>query len=133
MLKRILLTLIALFVVLHGLIHSLGFIVYSLGINTQAMNYETTLLNGTWEVGAVGIFIYGLLWLLPLAGFVVGGIGLLWQVTWWRPVILAVSLFSLVLTILEWQYAYLGVLINLVIIGTLLITSRTNHQRLSFQ
>ncbi len=132
MLSRILLIVAAVFVVLHGLVHVLGFIVYSLGLVTPAIVYKTTLLNGTWDVGAAGIFSYGLLWLLPIVGFVVVGIGLLLRTTWWRPVMLTVSLFSLVLTTLDWQDAYLGTLINLAIIGIVVMTSVATRRRFSF-
>lgn len=135
MLGKILLIAASVFVVLHGLIHIIGFIVYSLGIDTQQMAYKTTLLNGAWNVGTAGIFIYGLLWLLPLAGFGVAAIGMWRQARWWRPVMLAVSLVSLVLTALDWQNAYLGSFINLGIMGAVLMTSVTARarRRLSFE
>lgn len=129
---KILLSAASMFVVVHGLIHLMGFIVYSLGIDTPQMAYKTTLLNGAWNIGAAGIFIYGLLWLLPIAGFGVAAIGMWQQTTWWRPVMLTVSLFSLVLTSLDWQNAYLGTFINLGIIGAVLITSVTAWRRFSF-
>lgn len=132
MLRKILLSVAAAVVILHGLIHLIGFNVYSLRLVTPGITYKTTLLNGAWDVGAAGIFTYGLLWVLPIVGFVVAGIGLLLQTTWWRPVMLTVSLFSLVLTALDWQEAYPGTLINLAIVGIVVMTSVATRRRFSF-
>jgi hypothetical protein len=84
------------------------------------MPYKTTLLAGNLDVGAAGIRVVGLLWLLAAIGFVVAGVAVFTLRPWWGIVTLGVTLFSLALCILGWPDARFGLLINLIILAYLL-------------
>lgn len=121
MLQKIILIVIAGFVVLHGLVHLIGFRVYAQGVDMAEMPYKTTLLNGSFELGQQGTQLFGLLWLLPTAGFALAGIGLFLGTSWWQPVMIASALISLALTSLDWGYAFRGTLIDAAILVAMLL------------
>jgi hypothetical protein len=72
-------------------------------------------------LGANGIAVYGALWAVAAIGFVVAAVALLAGWSWWRPVLIGVTLFSLALTALDWGVAYAGVIINIVILVVILL------------
>lgn len=108
----------------HGLVHLLGFVVPWRLATLEEMPYKTTLLAGSLDVGAAGIRVVGLLWLLAAVGFVVAGVAVFTQHPWWGAVTLGVTLFSLALCILGWPEARFGLLVNLAILGYLFLGGR---------
>ncbi len=104
----------------HGLIHLIGFVVPWRLTTIEGMPYKTTLLAGGLNVGDTGIRVVGLLWLLLALGFVVAGIAVVSGQPWWRMLTLGVTLLSLVVTMLGLPDSPFGVLINLIILGYLL-------------
>ena len=100
----------------HGLIHLLGPTVYLRVGDLQGLPYKTTLLNGHLDVGAVGIAIFGGLWVLPAAGFVVSALALALGWDLWLPLAFAATCVSLALTALDWNVAYAGAVVNVVIL-----------------
>ncbi len=111
----------ALVVFIHGLIHLLGFATYWQLAEIENLPYKTTLLGGLWDVGEAGIRVFGALWLVAAIGFVVAAYGLAAQQDWWRTAMVAVALFSLVLTVLDWKVAFAGIAINVVILAVVLL------------
>jgi len=105
--------------VLHGLIHLMGTTVYTRLGTVEGLNYKTTLLNGRWEIGERGIWIFGALWGVAALGFILAAVAL-WSGWEWGMLLLAgVSLFSLTLTALDYRVAFMGVAINVVILAGL--------------
>jgi hypothetical protein len=114
----------AIFLILHGLIHLFGFLVPWGIMETDDFQYKTTILAGKVDLGPTGIRIVGILWFVGAIGFVIAGIGL-WMVTpWWFTLLVAVTLYSLVLCILGWPDSQFGVYINLIILVVLLFGGR---------
>lgn len=109
---------------LHGLIHLIGTAVYMKLTEIQGFSYKTTLLGGRWDIGENGIRIFGALWVVPTVGFIVVAVALLAGWEWWRPLLVAVTLMSLVLTFLDWSVAYAGVVINLIILAVVWLGPR---------
>jgi len=105
--------------VLHGLIHLMGTTAYMQLAVIQQLPYKTTLLGGRWDLGASGTAVYGALWAVAAIGFVVAAGALLAGWSWWQPVLVGVTLFSLVLTSLDWGVAYTGVFLNIIILAIL--------------
>ena len=112
---------VAIGLVLHGLIHLIGFVVNWELVTLKDMPYKTTVLAGKISVGDNGIRILGVLWLLAAIGYVVAGVGLLLLAPWWFGITLWVTVLSLVLCILGWPDAQFGVYIDLVILVYLLV------------
>ncbi len=119
--SRFLQTAAATGLVLHGLIHLLGTAVYLQFAEIPEFPYKTTLLGGYWDVGTVGIRVFGLLWAGAAVGFVIVAVAFLLDETVWRPILLGTSFFSLVLTLLDWTVAYAGIAVNIGILAALVI------------
>jgi hypothetical protein len=111
------------FLIIHGLIHLIGFRVYGQGAQMAEMPFKTTFLNGSLDLGPSGTRVYGLLWLLPALGFILAGIGVVLHASWWQPVLIAASLVSILLTGMDWSYAFRGTLIDFGLIGTAVLFS----------
>ncbi len=105
--------------ILHGLIHLMGTAAYMKLAVIDQLPYKTTVLGGRWELGPRGTTVYGALWAVAAIGFIVAAVALLSGWTWWQPVLIGVTLFSLILTALDWGVAYAGVIINIVILAVL--------------
>jgi len=117
---RILLIFVALLLGIHGLIHLLGATVYLKLGDVQGLAYETTLLGGRVDLGAGGIRVFGALWILPAIGFVAAALGLLEGWSWWGVALLAATIVSTVLTVLDWNVAFMGAIVNVAIVGAVL-------------
>ena len=110
--------------ILHGLMHLLGFMVYLRLANIESLPYSTALLSGKLEVGEVGARVFGLLWLLAAVGFVVAGVAVFALLPWWGTFTLWVALLSLVVTVLALPDSWFGVVVNVVILAYLLVGGR---------
>jgi len=105
----------------HGLIHFIGVVVYWQLAVLNEIPYKTTLLGDRWNIGDTGTRIFGLLWLIGAFGFVVTAAGMAFRTAWWQPVLLVTTLFSLVITILDWDAAKFGAITNIIILIILIV------------
>jgi hypothetical protein len=103
--------------IVHGLIHLLGTTVYLQLGEVSGFPYKTMLLGNSWDVGPVSIGIFGAMWAVAAVGFIVAAIAMLTGSSWWQPVLIGVTVFSLLLTGLDWSLAFAGVALNLVILA----------------
>jgi hypothetical protein len=110
--------------VLHGLIHLIGAVVYLKLGDIQGFTYKTTLIGGRLDLGEGGIRIFGALWILPALGFVVAAVALAAGWEWWWPVLLTTTLLSLALTSLDWSVAFAGAIVNVAILALLWLAPR---------
>jgi hypothetical protein len=110
--------------VLHGLIHLMGTGVYLKLTSIEALPYKTALLGGIWEIGVPGIRIFGLLWGVAALGFIAAVVGLATDAGWTQPLLLGTTLLSLMLTVLDWNSAWAGVIINVIILVGLMLWPR---------
>ena len=119
----------AVFVLLaHGLIHLIGTVVYLRLGEVQGFAYKTTLLNGSWDLGASGMGVFGALWAVAALGFIVAALTLLMNWRIWRLLLAAVAVFSLVLTGLDSSLAFAGVGLNIVILALVFGSWRSSAQ-----
>jgi hypothetical protein len=121
---KILIVIASSVLILHGLIHLMGATAYLKLTDIKGLPYKTTVLNGRWDLGANGIAIFGALWAVAAVGFVAAAVALIAGWSWWQPVLIGVTLFSLVLTALDWGVAYAGVIINIIILAVVLTGPR---------
>jgi len=117
---RILLYAAGLIILLHGLIHLMGFVAYWPLAPIQDLPYKTALLGGRWNLGAGGMRAYSVLWLAAAAWFLVSVIGLVLQQGWWRASMLGAALLSLAISALDWAVAFRGALIDGLIIAVII-------------
>lgn len=119
------------FLILHGLVHLL----YS-GQSARLFELQKGMVwpDGSWAFeGLVGNEATRMLaigaCILTAIGFVIGGIALFAAQAWWRPVVVAISVFSAVIFILFWDgqlqalanKGLFAILINLAILVALLV------------
>jgi hypothetical protein len=119
------LTLIASFIlIMHGLMHLMGSTAYLKMVEIKGLPYKTNVLDGRWDLGANGIAVYGALWAVAAIGFIVAAVAVIAGWGWWQSALFGVTLFSLVLTALDWRVAYAGVIINIVILAVVWLGPR---------
>lgn len=109
---------------LHGVVHLLGTAVSLQVAEVAEFEYRTTLLGGSVDVGTTGIRVFGLLWAVAAVGFVVPAGALVTDHGYWRVLLVGVTVFSLLLTGLDYTVAYAGVVVNLVILGAVALSFR---------
>ena len=112
------------FLALHGLIHLMGFVVPWKLATIESLPYTTTVLNGSWDIGATGIQVLGLFWLFAALGFVAAGVGIIARQEWWWAATLTVTVVSLVITALQWPEAQFGTYIDVVLVALLIARQR---------
>ena len=118
---RILSYVLIFFLLLHGLVHLMGFVAYWPLSDVSALPYKTTLLGGRWEVGVGGMRLFSLLWLLAALIFAGAAIGFLLGQPWAWPLLWAAALLSLGICLLDYDQAWRGaVLSGLILLGLIL-------------
>ncbi len=124
MFKKMLQIIVSIVLILHGLVHLMGMTVYLKLGTLEGFSYKTTLLNGRWDLGETGIAVFGALWAVAAVGFVIAGVALLAGWSWRQPVLVGMTLFSLALTVLDWNIASKGAMINIAILAVLWLGPR---------
>ena len=81
--------------------------------------YKTTLLHGRWVLDDTGMRVFGALWLVPAVGFVMAAIILLTGESRWALPLAIATVLSLLLTTLDWDKAFAGVILNIAILVVL--------------
>lgn len=120
-----------LFLLLHGLVHLL----YA-GQSARRFELKPGLVwpDGSWAFSkllgdAATRTLASLACVIAAIGFIVGGAGVLFSLTWWRPVVVAATTFSSVAFILFWDgkprqlpaQGFVAILINLGILVAVLV------------
>ncbi len=108
----------------HGGAHLVGFVVPWRLATLKEMAYKTTILGGRVDLGAAGIRVVGVLWLLAAAAFLAAAGAFIFQAPWALPFTAAVSVVSLLLCAIEWPEARIGVFVNVGLLAILLLASR---------
>ncbi len=105
--------------VAHGIAHLVGFVVPWRLLASADMPYKTTILAGRIDVGANGIRLVGVLWLL--VGAMTMGAAIAWRLDWPDPMALtaAALLLSLPLCIVEWPLTKIGLAVDVVLLVAL--------------
>jgi hypothetical protein len=111
----------SLFLVLHGIAHLPGFLVPWRLAAPSEMPYTTTVLDGSADLGNVGIRIVSILWLLTAVAFVVAGAATFLQDAAWRTIAITATLASLALTVLGWPQSQIGLALNLLLLAYLIL------------
>jgi len=114
-----------LFLGMHGLVHLMGFFAYWPLAVIPDLAYKTAILGGQVELGVVGMQAFSILWLIPSLGFIATSVAMIGRWNRWQSVLLVVTLISLVVTLLDWQVAFMGTAIDLAILIIFLISSQS--------
>jgi hypothetical protein len=106
----------------HAVAHLVGFVVPWRLATLPEMPYRTTILGGALDLGAVGIRIYGLLWLGLGVAFAIAAGALLLSTPWWYRLTLISAAWSLVMCVAGWPDARFGVAANLVVLALAIVS-----------
>jgi hypothetical protein len=119
--RRILLLGLAALLAAHSVAHVLGAGVYARLWSLAALPYKTTLWSGAVDVGEAGMAVLAIGLLLAGLGFLVVAYACWQDETWWPGILVASTVLSLVVTGLDWDMAYAGIGVDLVILGGAII------------
>ena len=117
---------LAVFLVLHGIAHIVGFVVPWRIAKMDDMPYKTTIINGKIDVGDVGIRILGIIWLLIALAYFYSGWITYQQFDFWLTYTLVVSVISLAFCIIAVPDSHIGIYINIVLITLYYLNDKFN-------
>ena len=112
------------FLIAHGSAHFMATSVYWKLFDSEKLPYSTKILDGHLDLGETGVALFGLVWLLAGMGMVAAGLGVVVKVRQAVSWLLAASVFSLVICILVPDKSMVGIAIDLMVLGVLLVGSR---------
>ena len=110
---------LAALLIAHGVAHLVGFVVPWKLLSTAEVPYRTTILGGVTDVGDAGARALGVVWLVAALAFVLlaGAVLAGWNVRVW---IFAMLALSIVLCVVGWPEARIGLVVNAVLLAALL-------------
>jgi hypothetical protein len=114
-------TFIAIYLFIHGFAHLVGFIVPWKITQIEEMPYKTTLLNGSFDLGDIGIRIVGIFWLLIALSFFVSSYLIITQNPIGFIFTIFIILISIIFCIFGWPDSKIGVLANFFILLVIFI------------
>ena len=117
---------LAVFLVLHGIAHIVGFVVPWRIAKMDDMPYKTTIINGKIDVGDVGIRILGIIWLLIALAYFYSGWITYQQFDFWLTYTLVVSVISLAFCIIAVPDSHIGIYINIALIALYYLNDKFN-------
>ena len=110
----------ALFLLLHGFAHLVGF-AGPWGLATSQPP-QTTLLAGRISMGATSMRIIGVIWLGGSLAFTLAAVGVLRHAAWWPSFTFGAAVASLLLCIISLPESKIGIPVNIAIIAAVLLT-----------
>jgi hypothetical protein len=120
---------IAVFLALHGVAHTPGFLASWRLAVLQGLPYHTTLFGGRLRIGDTGMRAVGTLWLMLAVAFVAIALATLFDRSWWIPAAAIATAASLALCAAEIPAARIGLAVNIALLLGLVVASRTNLVR----
>ena len=117
-------TLIAIFLILHGIFHlwyvivSLRLIEYKPWMGWSGESWLLTSMLGEGGAHAIGAVLYS----LAAIGFVASGVGMLMDQQWYRPMLVGSVVVSLIATLLFWDGKNSTMMfVEILVLGVLII------------
>lgn len=101
----------------HGVIHLIGFVVPWQLAAVAGFPYRTTVLDGTADLGEIGVRLVGVLWLAGAIGFIVAAVGIVRRSTWALPLTVILAIVSLIVCLVGLPETAMGIAVNAVILG----------------
>jgi hypothetical protein len=101
----------------YAVIHLIGFVVPWQLAAVEGFPYRTTVLDGSADLGEIGVRVVGVLWLACAIGFVVAAVGIVRRSTWALPLTAILAIVSLVVCLVGLPETAMGIAVNVVILG----------------
>jgi len=115
---------LAIWFVAHGVAHLPGFLVAWRLRDFSGLPFHTTVLANRVDIGTAGMRLVGVGWLLAAVAFAALAVVTILRVEWWQEAAYAVLGFSMMLCVLGWPRARIGVVANVVAVVVLLTAKR---------
>jgi len=106
----------------HAFAHLVGF--FGAFRLAKQIPYKTTILDGSIDVGDIGVKLMGLMWLAIGLAIAVAGVAALIDTSWWKLLTISTISASFVMCLLEWPAAKFGAGIDLVVLTGVLLGAR---------
>lgn len=110
---------LALLFLAHGVAHLPGFLVAWRLRVVPELPHTTTVLDGSLDIGEAGMRVLGLAWLACAVACAAVAVAAIARAPWWTNGALAVVAASIVLCLLGWPAARLGLLMNAILVALL--------------
>jgi hypothetical protein len=117
---------LAFLLVAHGIAHLVGFVSSWKLATLSELPYKTALFSGRVDVGDAGIRVLGVLWLLAALAFLIAAFAVAIEAGWAVRFTLAAVIASLILCVVGWPGARIGVAVNVGFALLLAIVVRLN-------
>lgn len=111
----------AVFLFVHGLAHGVGALTVSGIVQDENNPSDPTFVLTGFDPSHWIFKLMALIWLLPLLGFVLAGIGVIQEADWALTAIVVSTALSTILSLIWVKAAPFGLVANLIIIAVLLI------------
>lgn len=118
--------LFAFVLVAHGVAHLVGFVSSWKLATLPELPYKTAVFAGRIDVGDAGIRVMGALWLLTAVAFLIAANAVVIATDWAGRFTLAAVIASLMLCVVGWPDARIGVAVNVGLLLLLAIGARVN-------
>ena len=110
--------------IVHGVAHFPGFAVPWRLLQTDELPYRTTILAGSFNLGERGIQAVGLAWAAVGIAFIALAV-LVWLHSPRAPNLVGAAIIvSLLLCVIGWPDSRIGILVNVLMLGLLVASSR---------
>jgi hypothetical protein len=123
-LKHVMRFVLAVLLVAHGVAHLVGFVSSWKLATLAGLPYKTTVFSGHVDVGHAGIRVMGVLWLLAALAFQVAAFAVSTETGWAVRFTIAAVIASLILCVVGWPDARIGVAVNVGLVLLLVIGAR---------
>jgi hypothetical protein len=110
----------------HAIAHLPGFLVDLRLRSFPELPFRTTVLGGSADIGEFGIKILGLAWLMLAIALSVVAFATFARLSWWQPFAYVTIGLSIVLCLLGWPEARLGLLANFVLLMMIFLGTRAH-------
>ncbi|MEQ1908335.1 MAG: ABC transporter permease [Vicinamibacterales bacterium] len=118
--------LLAFVLVAHGVAHLVGFVSSWKLATLPELPYKTAVFAGRIDVGDAGIRVIGVLWLLTALAFLIDAGAVVMATDWAGRLMIVAVIASLLLCMVGWPDARIGVAVNLGLVVLLAIGARLN-------
>lgn len=111
----------AVFLFVHAFAHGVGSLTVSGVVVDESTPSEPTFLLTGLDKGHWIFKVMAIVWLIPLAGFVAAGIGVIQEADWTRTVLIATTVLSTVLSLIWVKSAPFGLVANGIVFAALVV------------
>lgn len=120
---------LAIVLLIHAVAHLPGFLVPWRLADLPDLPYRTTVLNGAVDVGAAGVRLVGVLWLIGTLGIITAAVLVFQGNPAWPSLTLSMLFLSLVLCILGLPNTRIGLAVDAVLLVAVILTIRSDLWR----